>query len=111
MALKNPSGFVPVSEFHALKARLDKKDSDELVMTALRWQDFLAAQKAWAEEYALKDPQGFKKFVEKAPQVVPVGELEIEERKGAVEGIDEMSLKVCKMLDISDEDLEKYGGK
>ncbi|WP_249725726.1 phage protease, partial [Paenibacillus dendritiformis] len=24
MALKNPSGFVPVSEFHALKARLDK---------------------------------------------------------------------------------------
>ncbi|BFH17028.1 phage protease [Paenibacillus melissococcoides] len=111
MALKNPSGFVPVSEFHALKARLDKKDSDELVMTALKDGKISAAQKAWAEEYALKDPQGFKKFVEKAPQVVPVGELEIEDGKAQSKGIDEMSLKVCKMLDISDEDLEKYGGK
>ncbi|CAH8721009.1 phage protease [Paenibacillus melissococcoides] len=64
--MKNPSGFVPVSEFHALKARLDKKDSDELVMTALKDGKISAAQKAWAEEYALKDPQGFKKFVEKA---------------------------------------------
>jgi phage I-like protein len=108
MALKNPSGFVPVSEFNKLKERLDRKDSDELVVTALKSGKISAAQKAWAEEYALKDPAGFKKFVEKAPQVVPMGELEIEDNKDK-KTPDETTLKVCKMLGVSNEDLEKYG--
>lgn len=108
MALKNPSGFVPVSEFNKLKERLDKKDSDELVVTALKSGKISAAQKVWAEEYALKDPTGFKKFVEKAPQVVPMEELEIEDTKGN-KTADEATLKVCKMLGVSSEDLEKYG--
>ncbi len=108
MALKNPSGFVPVSDFNKLKERLDRKDSDELVVTALKSGKISAAQKAWAEEYALKDPTGFKKFVEKAPQVVPMEELEIEDSKGK-KAPDEATLKVCKMLGVSKEDLEKYG--
>ncbi|MFW5435217.1 phage protease [Paenibacillus apiarius] len=112
MALKNPSGYVPVSEFKALKERLDKKDSDELVTKALKDGKISAAQKAWADEYALKDPKGFQKFVEKAPQVVPVGELDFtDEKQRGAQKQDEVSMKVCKMLGISDDDLQKYGGK
>ncbi|BFH38967.1 phage protease [Paenibacillus melissococcoides] len=112
MALKNPSGYVPISEFKALKERLDKKDSDELVIKALKEGKISAAQKAWADEYALKDPKGFQKFVEKAPQVVPVGEIVFtDEKQRGAQKQDEVSMTVCKMLGISDDDLQKYGGK
>lgn len=112
MALKNPSGYVPISEFKALKERLDKKDSDELVTKALKDGKISAAQKAWADEYALKDPKGFQKFVEKAPQVVPVGEIDFTDGKQrGAQKQDEVSMTVCKMLGISDDDLQKYGGK
>lgn len=109
MALKNPANFVPVSEFNKLKERLDKKDSSELVTTALKAGKISAAQKEWAEEYALKDPEGFKKFVEKAPQAVPMGELDIEDTKKDSSKMTETTMAVCKMLGVSKEDLEKYG--
>lgn len=109
MALKSPAGMVPAADFLALKARLDKKDSDELVLTALKAGKISAAQKAWAEEYALKDADGFKKFVEKAPQVVPLGELEIAANKDSTAATDETTLKVLKMLGVSKEDADKYG--
>ncbi|MEF2965661.1 phage protease [Paenibacillus sp. M1] len=111
MALKNPTGFVPAADFAALKARLDKKDSDELVTKALKDGKISAAQKEWAEEYALKDPQGFAKFVDKAPQTVPLGELDIEANKDKAPIDDELTLAICKQLGVSKEDLEKYGDK
>ncbi|MEF2968350.1 phage protease [Paenibacillus sp. M1] len=109
MSLKNPSGFVPASEFQALKARLDKKDSDELVTKALKDGKISPAQKEWAETYALKDPEGFKKFMEKAPQTVPIGELTIDSGKEQPAATDEATLAVCKQLGVSKEDIEKYG--
>lgn len=110
MALKNPANFVPATEFNKLKERLDKKDSDEIVVKALKSGKISAAQKEWAEEYALKDPEGFKKFVEKAPQIVPVGMIDIEDDKEKKNfSNSEDTLKVCKMLGVSSEDLEKYG--
>ena len=109
MALKNPANFVPVTEFNKLKDRLDKKDGEELVTKALKAGKISAAQKGWAEEYALKDPEGFKKFVEKAPQAVPMGEIEIEDTKRNDGKTSETTMAVCKMLGVSKEDLEKYG--
>lgn len=108
MALKNPSNFVPVSEFKALKERLDKRDSGELVMKALKDGKISAAQKEWAEEYALKDPSGFSKFIEKAPQVVPMGSLDVQDPPQGGKSSEEV-LKVCKYLGISKEDYEKFG--
>jgi phage I-like protein len=109
MALKNPANFVPVAEFNKLKERLDKKDSEELVTKALKAGKISAAQKEWAEEYALKDPEGFKKFVEKAPQAVPMGELGMEDTKQSDGRLEETTMAVCKMLGVSKEDVEKYG--
>ena len=109
MALKNPAKHVPVTEFNKLKERLDKKDSEEIVMKALKNGKISSAQKEWAQEYALKDPEGFKKFVEKAPQAVPMGEIDFEEEKKEDGKLEETTMKVCKMLGVSSEDLEKYG--
>ncbi|MBU5312228.1 phage protease [Tissierella carlieri] len=109
MALKNPANFVPVTEFNRLKERLDKKDGEELVTKALKAGKISAAQKEWAEEYALKDPEGFKKFVEKAPQAVPMGEIELDDIKKDDGKLSDTTMSVCKMLGVSKEDLEKYG--
>lgn len=112
VALKNPANYVPVTEFNKLKERLDKKDSDEVVTKALKAGKISAAQKEWAEEYALKDPEGFKRFVEKAPQTVPMGEIELDDVKKSDGGLDENDLLICKQLDISPEKYKKvYGGK
>lgn len=108
MALKNPSDSVTVAEYKALKARLDKKDSEELVLTALKSGKISSAQKDWAEEYALKDPSGFKKFVEKAPQTVPMGELDIDNNSKGTLISDETTMKVCKMVGVNKEDVDKY---
>lgn len=109
VALKNPANYVPATEFNKLKERLDKKDSDEVVTKALKAGKISAVQKEWAEEYALKDPEGFKRFVEKAPQTVPMGEIELDDVKKSDGRIEETTMAVCKMLGVSKEDVEKYG--
>ena len=109
MALKNPTGFVPADDFNKLKERLDKKDGEELVLKAMKAGKISAAQKEWAEAYALKDPTGFEKFIEKAPQVVPVGELGFEDVKKKASENSETTLKVCKMLGVDAADIEKHG--
>lgn len=109
MALKNPANYVPVTEFNKLKERLDKKDSNDLVIKALKSGKISAAQKEWAEEYALKDPEGFTKFVEKAPQTVPIDEINFEDEKHEEKKTPETTMNVCKMLGVSKEDIEKYG--
>ena len=92
MALKHPKGFVPETELRALKEKIERKEADDAVLVALKAGKIAAAQKEWATEYALKDPNGFKAFVEKAPQQTS-----------------EETLKICKMLGVSEEDLKKYG--
>lgn len=109
--LKAPvAGTVSKADFDALQLRLAKKDADEVVTMALKAGKLSAAQKDWALEYALKDPAGFAGFVEKAPQGVPVGELEYETKANKAAGTpDETELKFYKTLGISNEDIEKYG--
>lgn len=111
LSLKNPSGYVRVEEFNALKQRLQMKERDELVAKALESGKVAPAQRAWAEEYALKDPAGFKAFLEVAPVVVPVGKEIAGSKDGRKpEGIDEIQTMVNKLLGISNEQFKKYVG-
>lgn len=96
-------------ELKALKEKIASDDADKVVMLALKSGKISTAQKAWAKEYALKDPQGFEKFVEKAPKVVPIGEIEFETKVNKDTTLDETSMLVCKMMGVSKEDIEKYG--
>lgn len=63
------------AELAALKQQIAKKDADEAVALALKDGKISAAQKEWASQYALKDPEGFSGFLEKASPVVPMGKL------------------------------------
>ena len=69
-----------------------------------------AAQKEWARSYALKDAEGFKKFLELAGPAVPMGEIGL---KDAPEGekLDADTIAILKNLGISEEDVKKYGNK
>ena len=103
-------GVNVLEELKALKQQNAQRDADEAVTLALKAGKITPAQKDWARSYALADPKGFGAFVEKAPQVVPMGEVDL---GGSValksDKPDEATTLVCKQLGVSQEDLEKYG--
>lgn len=99
---------VSKAEYLELKAKLDKQDSEQLVAMALKDGKITADMKDWAMEYALKDSEGFKGFLEKAPQVVPMEQL-ITGRDKKKDIFADSTFAVCKNLGLSKEDLEKYG--
>lgn len=103
-------GVNVLAELKALKEQNARRDADEAVTLALKAGKIAAAQKEWAQSYALADPKGFSAFVEKAPQVVPMGEF-LPESPLALksDAPDEATTLVCKQLGVSREDLEKYG--
>ena len=96
----------------ALEQTIATYYADEAVRMALKEGKITPAQKEWARSYALKDLDDFKAFVDKAPQVVPMGEV------GGGESLalkstepDEATMLVCKQLGVSAEDVKKYGMK
>ena len=95
------------AEILRLKGILAEKDVDELVGKALKAGKISKAQEKWAREYALKDKEGFKRFMELAPEVVPMDKLDL---KDAPEGKDpDVDMAVLKACGITKEDYEKYG--
>lgn len=98
------------AELLALKQRMQERDADEEVQKALKAGKITAAQSGWAKSYALKDMDGFKGFVEKAPVVVPPGKLELKDAPAAP-GSDEVDVAILKNMRVSMEDVKKYGGK
>ena len=108
LSSKMPEGTVSAAEFKALKDKIAQRDADDTVTTALKTGKLTPAQKDWATEYALKDPAGFASFVEKAPQGVPMGELDMETKVNKEETVDDATLSVCKQLGVTKEDLAKF---
>lgn len=98
------------AELLALKQRMQERDADEEVQKALKAGKITTAQSGWAKSYALKDMDGFKGFVEKAPVVVPPGKLELKDAPAAP-GSDEVDVAILKNMGVSMEDVKKYGGK
>ncbi|MEW5804928.1 MAG: phage protease [bacterium] len=52
-----------------------KREAGELVEAAMKEGKVTPAQREWADAYALRDPEGFKLFVAKAPQIVPFDQI------------------------------------
>lgn len=111
MSLKGGTGLA--DEVKALKEKLADRDAEEAVEMALKAGKITPAQRGWAKGYALKSPDGFKDFVEKAPQVVPMGEVGGGSSSVALKDNepDEATMLVCKQLGISAEDVKQYGMK
>lgn len=104
MTLKAETGS---DEILALKKELQEHHAEEMVQMALKSGKITAAQKDWAKAYALKDKDGFRSFVDKAPVVVPQGNMDLKDAPefSGGSGADAMILKNC---GISEEDVEKY---
>ncbi len=99
-----------MEELKALKRQNAERDAEDSVTLALKAGKITPAQKAWAKSYALSDSKGFGSFVEKAPQIVPQGEIEMGDVKSLKsDALDDAALLVCKQLGISPEDAQKYG--
>ena len=94
------------ADIEALKEQIAKKEASELVEKALKEGKIPAAQKEWAESYALKDMEGFKQFIDKAPAVVPMDKVQTKDAPNKSNAVDPMILK---NLGMSAEDIEKYG--
>jgi phage I-like protein len=106
--LQNKDGFVSVAEFSALKEKLDRMEATGLVDEAMKAGKVSAAQKAWAEDYAATDPEGFKKFVAAAPVVVPVSGAVAGRPSGQADGaLAGESLEVCSQLGLDPEKFKK----
>lgn len=108
----NIGGVNVVEELKALKQQNAERDADAAVTLALKAGKITPAQKDWARSYALSDPKGFGSFVEKAPQIVPMGEVELEDTKELKsDTLDEATMLACKQLGVDPEDVKKYGMK
>lgn len=105
-------GVNVLEELKSLKAQSAQREADAAVELALKAGKITPAQKDWARSYALSDPKGFVSFAEKAPQVVPMGEIQLEDGK-ALKGDqpDDATMLVCKQMGIDPEDVKKYGMK
>ncbi len=101
------------AEVAALKRRLAERERDEAVEAAIRAGKITAAQKEWAEGYALTDLEGFRLFVAKAPRVVSSEDLF---GAGAARGVgeevlDEGQRAINRMMGVDDEAWKKHGPK
>ena len=101
-------GMVSQVEFEALQKKLVAKDADEIVAKAIAEGKITPDQKEWAGEYAVRDLEGFKTFVAKAPVVIPLKKLPGKEPEADQANIDEATKTVAKMMDVSVEDIKKY---
>lgn len=103
-------GVNVVAELKALKEQTAQRNADEAVTLALKAGKITPAQKDWARSYALADPTGFSSFMEKAPQIVPMGEIDLGDAKALKsDAPDDATMLVCKQLGVTQEDLDKYG--
>lgn len=89
----------------AIQEELAGNRADALVETALKEGKISAVMSDWAHEYALKDEEGFKSFMEKAPAAVPVKRTDT---VNAPKVSDDYDVSVLKDCGVSMEDVKKY---
>lgn len=110
MALR-AGGINTQAELLGLKQRMLEREAQEAVQAALKTGKITAAQTDWAKEYALKDMDGFKGFVEKAPVIVPQGQLDLKDAPEYHGSDGEVSEVILKHLSISADDIKQYSKK
>lgn len=96
-------------EFNQLQAKLTERDAGDAVSLAIAKGKIAPSQKDWAIEYAKKDLAGFNTFVEKAPVVVPLGELPGKKKEADSVALDDATRQVAKQMGVSAEDIKTYG--
>jgi phage I-like protein len=77
LAMKQSHGSVEslTKEVLALKEMMSKQEAETSVTLAMSQGKIMPAQRVWAMEYATKDPDGFKMFIAKAPEIIPLKDV------------------------------------
>jgi len=125
---ETPPATITLSEHQIIKAQLEAdvkaaiiqrdnltqqiklRDRDDVVKAAILGGKILPAQKNWADDYALRDPEGFGKFVETAPVAVKLGS-EIGGSKEPPVGLTPTECEIAKKLGIPEGELIKTKSK
>ena len=108
MALKAGGDKATAATVLALKEKIERKEAEEAVQLALKEGKITAAQTDWAREYAMKDADGFKKFMDKAVAVVPQGKMALKDAPAENTKTDDVDMAILKNCGISEEDMKKY---
>lgn len=108
MALKAGGDKATAATVLALKEKIERKEAEEAVQLALKEGKITAAQTDWAREYALKDADGFKKFMDKAVAVVLQGKMALKDAPAENTKTDDVDMAILKNCGISEEDMKKY---
>lgn len=96
---------VMAEELNKLRKELKEKEIEELIAQGRREGKLIPALEDWARDYASKDLEGFKSWLEKAPAVFR--ELELDKAQHKRSTLTEEDLYVCKMLGIDPQEFEK----
>jgi phage I-like protein len=95
----------------AVEAALRKKGAEEVVAEAMNNGKVTPAQRDWALEYALRDPEGFRVFAAKAARVIHTGEVAGGKVPDDIShgAAGEVQRQVNRALGISEETFNRYG--
>lgn len=87
-------------------AELNKIRMENAVKTAMEAGKIAPSQEKWAREFAMDNPDGFRKFLVNQPVVVPLGKSPADnDRKPAGEStLTEYDKKLCNEMGISEKD-------
>lgn len=112
----DPTKFVPIDEYKALAARVEKIEGESTdarataaVNQAVEGGKVTPGSRDWALAYAKKDPDGFDAFVKAQPVLVKDGALlpGIAPAGGKDGALTADEKAACKALGISEEDFKK----
>lgn len=97
-------------QLKATEKQAHKFKIDSLIDSALKDGKILPYQKDDMRRYAEADFDGFNAYINKSPQIVPVGKMNLIDapKNGSIGYVDEETKKICSALDISVEDYQKY---
>ena len=95
-----------------LERAAKERETEALVQAALKDGKITAAQTEWARSYALKDAEGFKKFLDLTgtASAVPMGEIGLKDAPES-EKLGSNMTAILKNLGLSEEDIKQYANK
>jgi len=82
----DPAEYMPVAamkemqaQIAALSAQIQSGEADNLIAAAKQQGKLLPAQEQWAKDYASKDLQGFKAYLESVPAIAALTQMQAKE--------------------------------
>jgi len=94
------------AEVEALRAKDVERDAREAVDAAMSAGKLLPAKEEWAMNFAKRDLEGFQSWAKDAPQVIPVGKLNLDKKSTAGAAFTPEEIEVGKQLGLTPEQMK-----